>query len=1019
MQLRWLAGVCLLWALSARSGPVILERVGVAGDLPDQQIRCLLEDRAGFLWIGTENGLCRYDGRLFLQYSATEGADRLAGNVITDLIQDREGIIWAASLDGGLTRIDPSMPEGAQTRRFFHIPGDSTTLPVNRLRSLFDFDDSYLMISGEQAPVLFLHKRSFQCYAWTGEFPIHPSNADFSHVLSPGWCHSLQAYGNNGLIITFLHLHRTYWIDIRTGYLKAGYDPPPKIGEMQTFTRTAPQGSYFYACGWGPYLFAWKTWDNTDRAIFRTPDSVTAMLWLDSTRMLAGLAHRGLCIIQPGAQQSDLLDPVSVAGEPLRIRHVAALLRDRRGMIWAATSNGLYRMVPPAAQPSGGILDQAAGPGKIFGMEAGSDGAVRIFCSRGIYEKAPGSSRFTLRQFSFGGEALQPTTWLQIREDQVLLGTESGLYEYNPLGGWIQPLVRAPAWTQGDQLAMRNMQIRSIFTAGEGPDMKILLGVLGYGMVIADPAARDLHQLISMYGCPDCIRNDLISKMIRSRSGVFWLASARGLYRWDASPDRPENRFAAFVHQPGAADALSNDDIQDLYEDEAGMLWIATRNGLCSLGPDGVRCFAVPWSRGSLVRSIVPLGGGRLLLLTPGGPGIFDCAAGEARRVFIGPQGGQQPEWLRGLHLPDGSLLLCSASRWVQICPDSLAASLELPLPYVSSVRINGQPQPADRLLKLGFRDVLIIQASTLGLHSGSLTQLEYQWEGMSGPWQPVPPGGTILVANPGPGSRALIARVRGLEGSPGPPRELLRIRVSPPFWQTWWFIGLLTALASLAAVGLYRYRLLQMARRQEIRVRIAADLHDEVGSALSSIAMGSELAGTFIDQQAGQARSLMEQVRSTAIQTLENMSDILWALHPRHDAGGTIVRKMQQIQQELLLPAGIGARFQIAPAFEALSISMDARKNLMLIYKEALHNTVKHAQAAQVQIRLLIRPQHLLLEIEDDGIGLPPAPPAHGYGLESMRRRAADLGGTLELLPAPGGGLLLRARLPLRRLRD
>ncbi|MDX2286623.1 MAG: two-component regulator propeller domain-containing protein [Bacteroidia bacterium] len=992
--------------------------MGAAGDLPDQQIRCLLEDRAGFLWIGTENGLCRYDGRLFLQYSATEGPDRLAGNVITDLIQDREGIIWAASLDGGLTRIDPSMPEGLQTRRFFHIPGDSTTLPVNRLRSLFDFDESYLMISGEQAPVLFLHKRSFQCYAWTGKFPIHPSNVRLSHALAQGWCHSLLPYGPNGLIINFLHLHQVYWIDTRTGYLKAGYMPPPRVSQVQTFTYTAPQGAYFYSGGWGPYLFAWKASYPSSQLMLRTPDSLTVMLWLDSTRMLAGLANRGLCIIEPGARRSDLLEPVSVTGDPLQIRQVNDLLLDRRGTIWIAASYGLYRM-EPAVQSNSGILDENARPGRVFSMEAGGDDAVRVFCSRGIYEKLPGESRFTLRQFSYAGVLLQPTTWLRLNSRQVLLGTESGLYEYDPAAGQVQPLIRAPAWHPYDQYAMNHMQIRSICTTGEGRDLKILLGVLGYGLVIVQPATRELRQLLTTPGCSPCLQNNLITKMIRSRQGVFWLAAARGLYRWDAAPGTAENRFTAFLHQPGAAGTLSNDDIQDLYEDEEGVLWIGTRNGLCALRQDSIRCFSIPWSRGSLVRSIVPLDRGRLLLLTPGGPGIFDCRSGLAQRVAAGPQSGLEPEWLQGQRMPDGSILLCAANRWMQIRRDALTAGPSLPVPYAARIRVNGLPQTGGAPLRLGFRDVLIVQISSLGLHSGSLTQLEYRWEGMSGPWQPVPPDGNILIANPSAGRRSLAARVRGLDGSTGPAFELLSIRVSPPFWRSWWFISLLAGLAALAAAGLYRYRLSQLARRQEIRVRIAADLHDEVGSALSSIAMGSELAGTFIDQQAGQARSLMEQVRSTAIQTLENMSDILWALHPRHDAGGTIVRKMQQIQQELLLPAGISAGFQIAPAFEALSISMDARKNLMLIYKEALHNAVKHAQAAQVQIRLLIRSQHLLLEIEDNGTGLPPGHPAHGYGLESMRRRAADLGGTLELLPAPGGGLLLRARLPLRRLRD
>jgi signal transduction histidine kinase len=221
-------------------------------------------------------------------------------------------------------------------------------------------------------------------------------------------------------------------------------------------------------------------------------------------------------------------------------------------------------------------------------------------------------------------------------------------------------------------------------------------------------------------------------------------------------------------------------------------------------------------------------------------------------------------------------------------------------------------------------------------------------------------------------------------------------------------------ALAGLALAGylLWRYRQREARRQEALRTRIAADLHDEVGSMLTQISMQSTLLreGGYAPAQ---QQAYLDQMAEASRRAARQMSDAVWSIDARYDSAASLLDRLRDHAHEVLPPAGVELDFAADAGIEAVAVPLATRQALYYIYKEALHNVVKHAQARQVQVRLRLLGRALALEIRDDGRGTVAASRPGGQGLPNMRMRAQAVGGTLSLAP-DGPGLGLVVRLPL-----
>jgi signal transduction histidine kinase len=143
-------------------------------------------------------------------------------------------------------------------------------------------------------------------------------------------------------------------------------------------------------------------------------------------------------------------------------------------------------------------------------------------------------------------------------------------------------------------------------------------------------------------------------------------------------------------------------------------------------------------------------------------------------------------------------------------------------------------------------------------------------------------------------------------------------------------------------------------------------------------------------------------------------MSDIVWAINPKRESLLDLIRRMRQHADEIFTLRNIELRFNAPGAADGLRLSMDVRRDLLLIFKEAVNNAARHSQCSHVDIDMRVEGSRLVMAVEDDGVGFDASSESEGQGLTSMQRRAERLSGTLEITSGPGLGTTVRLDMPI-----
>jgi ligand-binding sensor domain-containing protein/two-component sensor histidine kinase len=283
-------------------------------------------------------------------------------------------------------------------------------------------------------------------------------------------------------------------------------------------------------------------------------------------------------------------------------------------------------------------------------------------------------------------------------------------------------------------------------------------------------------------------------------------------------------------------------------------------------------------------------------------------------------------------------------------------------------------------------------------------------------PWNDAtgPPSFRFVDLPPGTYHAEVRASLDGLSWSAAPAG--LSFTVLPPFWRTWWFVTLAIVATGGAAYALFRYRVLQLIKLERMRTRIAADLHDDIGSSLSRIAIQSELIRRPAALRPEESERLLQDIGDSARSLVDSMSDIVWSIDPKRDDLASLVARLRQFALDMLEPLGVALSLSVSDDTLKVRLAPEQRRDLYLFFKEAIHNIAKHAGCRHAVITLRGDGGRLTVEVSDDGRGFDrsaaPAAPASGsrggHGLDSMRARAGQLGGSLIVESAPGKGTKL-----------
>ncbi|OLY92664.1 hypothetical protein BUE76_12780 [Cnuella takakiae] len=234
---------------------------------------------------------------------------------------------------------------------------------------------------------------------------------------------------------------------------------------------------------------------------------------------------------------------------------------------------------------------------------------------------------------------------------------------------------------------------------------------------------------------------------------------------------------------------------------------------------------------------------------------------------------------------------------------------------------------------------------------------------------------------------------------------------IQKPWWRSWTFNITLLVLAALIFYGLYRMRVRQVLHLAQVRQAISSDLHDEIGSTISSINIYSELAKSETNNE-----PYLQLIQENTREVISKLDDLVWSINPRNDCLSQLVARMRSVAEPVLLGAGIQPRFFIAEGIDELELSLHAKRNFYLIYKELVNNVVKHSKATHCQIRLQLLPGWLELSISDDGIGFPENVSQKGRsGMYNMQERAQQVKARFFISSQEGQGTYATVQLPLK----
>jgi signal transduction histidine kinase len=244
-------------------------------------------------------------------------------------------------------------------------------------------------------------------------------------------------------------------------------------------------------------------------------------------------------------------------------------------------------------------------------------------------------------------------------------------------------------------------------------------------------------------------------------------------------------------------------------------------------------------------------------------------------------------------------------------------------------------------------------------------------------------------------------------------PITTLQIIIDPPFWGTWWFVLLSLLTTSAILYALYRYRINQLIALQKVRNRIATDLHDDIGSTLTNISILSELSRKNM-QDPEQTKSFLNRISEEVYFSNQALDDIVWSINTSNDTLEQTVARMRRYAAEMFDGANISYALHLDEQFEDHKLNMDQRRDCFLLFKEAINNIYKHAQAKNVFIKIWIDRNVLYMEIRDDGKGFDTSVTTTRNGLKNMHNRIKKWKGSINIKSTEGEGTCTALRFPL-----
>lgn len=936
-------------ALSADDSlPYAAHNWQVQDGLPHNSIQAIAQTHDGYLWLGTPRGLARFDGDHFTVFDG-KNVSILKNPSVTALCVGIDGTLWIGTHESGVLSY--------KAGKFSRLVGANADESV---RALFLSSDQALWIGTTNGlvrvqngtPQRFLNSDAIWSICEDTEFNLCVATSEGALKIKNGQVAPLGYAPPIGTV--YCSREGDLWLGTGSGlYRSAESKASARFGKEQNLSSETVTAVY------------------EDRA---------GVVWIGT----AG----GLNYMTPDSSIHELKHD----GEPLD--SVSAIFEDREGNIWVGARDGLYRLNP-----------------KLFTMYGRKQGLANPNITSILEDR----SRIWIGTWGGGLEYLEtnvikrlPITnsWFndlvlglaQDRQGSLWFGTdfEGGMYRYDRSGQVLRYWKNDGISLLGDP-AQRTILIdnqKGRVWVGTGNSLNVAYrskpfvrytkenGLAGNAVnVIFEDArsavwvgtdeglARFSDDKFTNYTVKDGLINNTINALCEDADNNLWIGTAGGLNRLK------NGKFTAYTSRHG----LFSDEIFEIVEDNYNRLWMTSRAGIF-------------WAARA---DFDALDAGKISAISCVSYGKDDGLA------TVTCNNAAKPSAIKTI---DGRLWFATPKGLAVVDPASISRTVRDPPPVVIEDLVydrNAVPLSDSIELPPG-RGELEFNFTALSFQAPERNRFKYKLEPVDRDWTDAGTHRFAHYNNIYPGKYRFRVQACDSLGVWNLAGTSLAFRLQPHFWQTRWFESAIVAALGLMIAALYRFRVSRIKQMERWRVRIAADLHDEIGSSIGSISLLTrkiQKEGQLAEAQ----KTDLASINRISTQAANSIRDIVWFINPQYDTIQDLILRMK----DAAAAVATGTKLHFNTPQENLSRKLppEFRRHVFLMFKEVLTNIVKHAKATEVEIVLVEKKGVWLLMIRDDGVGFDPAAMHNGNGLKNLRQRAEKLSGTLEIRSQPEAG--------------
>jgi ligand-binding sensor domain-containing protein/two-component sensor histidine kinase len=929
------------------------------------RVRAILQTRDGYIWLGTDGGLVRFNGESFTAFNTQNGA--LKDNEVWSLDEDDQGGLWIGTYGGGLTLL-----KNGSFRTFTAKDG----LPDDVIMSLVRDGRSNLWMITQQGLVrladgVFTHitpedglpdvRTVAVCASASREVLAASRHAVYrfadGRFEELPWRFSGSVMPDHMLCAS----DGSLWIGFSDGVIERR-----KNGVSKTFLHPPDIGRQITSLYEDPLGGVWAVWG---KRITKLRDEKFETVPVEGGAVALGSVYRLFMDRESGVwvglQSSGLarlrnrqLSTISI-DDGLPDDRTRAVFEDRHGELWIGTADGL-------AQYHNGHFRTWTE------MNGAALGDVRSVAedSRGNLWVSSGKDLLRIE----GGRLKPVPHWEGSFEIEVLYKDGQGRLWIGTDGGGLFEYCDGVFRNYRTKDGLAGNRIRALLADRTGA---LWISTSGNGLSKYSDGA------FTKVTAENGLANDRVVAIHEDEEGALWFATRRGLSRLK------DGRFFTFTSESG----LATDLAYAIVDDGDGDFWFSSAQGIYRVEKKQLREFAA-----GAIRKVVSVSYGEK----------------DGMKTRAGNLG-NQPVALKSA---GGQLLFSSMKGLVMVDPRRLVANTFLPPVTIEKVVLNKRELPADRSaqMPLGAGDFEVHYAA-LGYSAPEKMRFKYKLEGFDPDWIDAGARRFTYYANLNPGNyrfRVIAGMADGVWNGTGAGFSFC---LKPPFYRTPLFAVSVVSSVILLGWLMYWLRLRGLKARYSAvlaeRNRISRDIHDTLSQNLAGIALQLDAVHMHLPDVDGALRDRLDEACNLTRYSLADARRAIADLRSDELDCPELAAALPEMAKRMA--AALETRVQVSGSPRKLNSRTET--NLLRIFQEALANTVKHAQARTIDVELRYEQNGIALRIRDDGRGFKPgslSSSANGhYGLIGMRERAGRIGGHLTLNSKPGEGTELLVEVP------